>query len=62
MGENKKVINKNTLKNALLITLSFFLVSCGNALTDWILPIKGKKLDPITKVVPPVKPKLLLLM
>jgi hypothetical protein len=49
---------KINLKPSILLSLSFLLVSCGNGLTDWIFPIKGKDLDPLKKEVAPVKPKI----
>ena len=41
--------NDSRLKIFLVSLLNIFLVSCGNALTDWIIPVKGKQLDSLTK-------------
>lgn len=41
-----------------LLPFVFILASCGNALTDWIFPIKGKDLDGLTKNIPPLQPKI----
>jgi hypothetical protein len=40
---------KRWLKFSIIAILSLFLVSCGNALTDWIIPVKGKELDGLTR-------------
>lgn len=44
---------------SLLAGSSTLLVSCGNALTDWIFPIKGKGLEGLVKEIPPIKPKVI---
>ncbi len=44
---------------SLLAASSTLLVSCGNALTDWLFPIKGKSLEGLVKEIPPIKPNVI---